>query len=1034
MKLRVFFQTLFVIFSLFFFTSNASADPAPKKDLWDDVDMQATPETKQAVAQDNKPDTKTQYANPEIQMWAISKARDMYREQPPEETFRDFRQGSVDFWVKYDPEWKTKDDSGTIVALSNGYDTLFEFSMSAEGDAIYMENSEDDAITGAKSRRNAVNFDFKDDLIHHVALITDGKLTRMHVDGRLVGQFSLGYAIPTDAQGQRDDLQLSIGSLDGRKNKFQGQVGAVRIWGIPLDANLLLKAAFMRDDELLNQAWAKSFLIAYLGNEAGHKSKPIFNIMPESFRRPEGVWMANNQKERKQKARSSFVEQFKSVDGVPLNYEYEPQAYTQILVVPRDSELARYASANPGVSSGNQASSSSSELTGYSKMAGKFMKGVAMAPAVPKTLNECANTCSSSTKCTHFNYIGNTCYLISEEIAVQSFPTNSVLYTKLRKSTQVNTATNDNTQQDEATDLESPLAVQKPRKAITDKELPVMVALSFDPNKGVANQVTAEAYEATSERNHYKSATSTINVNGVTSLSKNNVQYERTSSLGLPKKTDTNVDDVFIVANQIRNKKTVLYGYDPLFLDPFTLGDPGIKKQIFEHTKYGFNNGANRVVPLGLDLIDIQSGEGRVKTREAMSQSSIQEMLGGSVSSSFDINTPKGGGSFSANANFKTITDTSQGVEKGYTFAQSHQTRFIVLLDKSKIGLSQNFKDAVLLAARTPSPANAKKLVEDYGTHYAHAVAMGGRIIQMLEFSKEEWGQGKIYEGGLGLAVEARIGPKEVGVTAKGALGVDASSTAKFESKVSSSNDKWKFVGGSQTGKGLDGWGVTDETTTPIFLDLRVLSEVLAPPFFTDPKVFNTLRPMVYQEILAYVQRNKGPLSTANLVPKELVVGSTLILEKKSCAAEKSKTWRLENNTDDKLEGGGVWARFSLPAKEHNQSVSYKAGCIAGSHFDGPIDAALECNRVCWENTQMICDDGKWKEIYDKKPNQVFSKDLLCHSTGEIIQEHLEATKGTSPWKKEESWNAYLKALEPACKALPKGMAGRPADCRYIDK
>jgi MAC/Perforin domain/Concanavalin A-like lectin/glucanases superfamily/PAN domain len=1119
-------QRLMMTVLLIFFTSVTTAE----EDMWADLDED------NASASEQQAEAKQEYAEPPIQMWAINKPNDMFRVRPAPGTFRDFTQGSIDFWVKHNTGWDDRDESGTIVALSNGYDTVFEFSMSAEGDAIFMANAEDDVINGERSRVNAVNFDFTDGLIHHVAVVTEDNHTKMHVDGKFVGEFSIGYSIPYDAKGQKQNLQLSIGSLDGRKNKFKGEIGGLRIWGVPLEPSLLLKAAFLRDNALLNQNWAKSFLIAHLDNLNGQEVKPKLNVLGTNFNRADGIWMQPNDITRTFKKSTSFAKTFKSTEGVPLDYEYNPQTYSQFLLASRNSELGRFSGAtqvktktltqvtvnqntntnsnkrpqvktrpqssyapigftkkanttihgqklaikrvgieqcaqmcrdnseclaftfepkkfdcsitantsmvvnNPERDSyfitrnvDNQPSAdsvASSEVSGYTKMPGKFVLG-SLVKVIKSDLAQCASACSNENKCIEFSYNAGTtqCFLVSNRNKLATV-SNTNTYTKISDTAQNAIATQPadtivsesqefKSQQPIApATLKSPIAVQAPTQPITNQDLPVLVELVFDPNQPVAKQVTANVFEPAG-RNRYQSSKGLyIQVTSATRMNLTGKSYSRVSSHVQPKKTDANVDDVFIVGNQIRNKDRVLVGYDPLKLDPFTLGgsDGGLKKQIFKHSQYGFKNGANRVVPIGLDLVDIQSGEGRTKSQEASSQATLQEMLGGSVSASIDVNTPKGGGSFSANANFKSTTSSLQKKKTGFTFAQTHQTRFIVLVDKANVGLTSDFREAVINASENPTAQSAMQLVLEFGTHYSHAVAMGGRIIQMLEFTEDEWAQGQTYEGGLGVAVEARIGPKEAGGKVGAAANAEASQTQGFESKTSVSDDKWMYIGGQ--GTGLQGWSVQDDSVTPIFLDLRALSELLAPPFFNNPKVFNTLRPLVHQAIKQYVNENKGPIETEGFKPKALKLDVAKFVDKKACKFDKW-TWRAANNTDSKLEGGGVWVRFALPAKDHAQSVSFKAGCFAGSHFDGPIDAMLECNRVCWSAAQFTCNDGKWEHSFKKKPSQVFSSDLLCHSTGETSQDHLQTETGNAPW-----------VFPPnMCEMLPPEVPGRPKNC-----
>ncbi len=278
--------------------------------------------------------------DPGIQMWNIREAKDRWR-QPPisREVFTDFRQGAIDFWVQYDPTWVAEETHGTLVAYSNGYETVFEVGMAAGGDGIVMSNGKRDDYGQVTEQSNIVPADFTDGLIHHVALVTEGDSTDVFVDGQQRGVASVGYALAEDASGPKTNLQLSIGSLDGRRRVFQGKVGGVRIWGAPLPGEALFRAAFLRDSELAAVPWADSFLVAQLENVAGRTSKPALRFLPPLYL-PAGIWMVPTEAERKQTKPGATLKD--------IDWTFQPQRYVQLVVAAPDSELARFAGAGGG--------------------------------------------------------------------------------------------------------------------------------------------------------------------------------------------------------------------------------------------------------------------------------------------------------------------------------------------------------------------------------------------------------------------------------------------------------------------------------------------------------------------------------------------------------------------------------------------------------------------------------------------------------------------------------------------------------------
>ena len=84
-----------------------------------------------------------------------------------------------------------------------------------------------------------VPFDFSDGRMHHLALIDYGKQTEVLVNNDLVAVLPMTIQnLPADA--------LFIGSSDGENNPFQGALGAVRLWGVPLAQDTVIDWA-LRD-------------------------------------------------------------------------------------------------------------------------------------------------------------------------------------------------------------------------------------------------------------------------------------------------------------------------------------------------------------------------------------------------------------------------------------------------------------------------------------------------------------------------------------------------------------------------------------------------------------------------------------------------------------------------------------------------------------------------------------------------------------------------------------------------------------------
>lgn len=940
-------------------------------------------------------------AAPWIEVWEITGPRDLWRQPPPTPAvFEGFRQGAVDFWVKYDPQWIAEADRGTLVTYSNGYETLFEIAMAPAGDGILFSNGSGDGFGGTRERSNFVAADFTDGRFHHVSAITEGDRTQIFVDGRLAGTASVGYGNVADASGT---LQLSIGSLDGRRRLFQGQIGAVRIWAAPLPAETLLAAAFVRDQELLNIPWAQSFLIAHIDNRAGATTKPQLSFLPTLFRAA-GVWMKPSEIRRQQNSA-------KRAPDEPADWTFTPRSYVQVVMAAPDSELVTHAATAPG-SLGFAGEILSSPGGGqFRRVANAAISGHNR-KQVTGSVRDCLRQCEAETsfRCVSVDYHKgkNRCDLSDKRAAdvgglKENYPGDPYEhYERLTSEPAPDHAvspTSDNATLPmlNAPAEDSPLAVGRPSGSVAEAPTPVLVWLAVEPQGSAApERINAQLLEPIG-RNRYRSASGDeIQLTSPINMETASLRLERVDRPERPPRQDEpRIDNAYMVGNQVRNRQTTLHGWDPLALNPFDFSKPegGQKAKLFVYPPYGYELNARMAVPKGLELIDLQSGEGRRKHTEVTTESKMQRELGVMVSVGGSVDVVKGAAAFSANGSFKGRTEKLRQGTSAFTLAQATNRRFALLLDKPNIGLAMAFRNAVESAARQPSVRSALDLVNQFGTHYAHAIVMGGRITEIVELDSETWGIAQLYEGGVGGAVEARVGFADAAnAKAKFETQMSASQYESFNASVTNSKESWEYSGGAG-GASAGMWQVQDDTVAPIFLDLRPISELLAPPFFTDPAVFATLRPLVNQAIIDYVAQNAGAIEvTERFVPKRITYEKPK--EIKGCARNKTKL-RHAFNTDSKREGGGAWAYIELPKAESGKTIRLMSGCKAHSHGDGWLDAKLECNRVCWSDFVYTCQNGTWKRVGEGK---IFSHDRLCNSKGDHSQDYLYVGEGNAPW------------------------------------
>lgn len=953
--------------------------------------------------------------DPGIHLWPLQTAADRWR-QPPgtPQSFAGFRQGAIDFWVQFDPRWAAEEAHGTLVAYSNGYETVFEVGITPAGDGIVMSNGRRDDYGQVTEQSNIVSANLADGRIHHVVLVTENESTEVFVDGQSRGVASVGYAIAEDAAGPKTNLQLSIGSLDGRRRAFQGSLGGVRVWGAPLPGEALFRAAFLRDNELANLPWASAFLIAQLENLPGRSTKPALRFQPP-LHLPAGVWMAPTEAQRRQAKPGGSLQD--------IDWTFLPQSYVQLVVAAPDSELARFAggggSGAPAGRPAGPAAPAGAPPAAVAAPAGFRMlanAGVGGQPAQLLTnldLESCAEQCrgASSFTCASFDYVPaiRRCELNASTEPMRQGINGSFSFLPTGTAPAAATPV--------ATSPGPALTPPRPSEPASAAAVPVLVWLEFKPFKSASQPetLTARLYRPTGRNQYRANDGSTLQLSSAVYLTAGSETLQRFDIPDRPPRTgQPRIDDVFIVGNQVRNRRSGLHGWDPIQLNPFDFSRPegGKKADLFDYSPYGYSENARMVVPKGFELIDLQSGEGRREHKEVMTEVKLQEELGAMVSVGGGIEAVKAAGSFSANASFNTRSEKLNSGTYAFTLGQTVNQRVALVLDKANIRLTEPFRQAVTNAARNgPSVASARALVQQFGTHYANAMVLGGRIVEIVEMDSETWGVVASTGFGVGAAVEARLGLQQANASFNFAASMDKSREDAFKSTVQNSKETWYYSGG-QAGSSAGSWLVSDETMAPIYLDLRPISELLAPPFFLDPQVFDRLRPLVAEAMRQHVQQTAGRIELdQKFVPKN-VARYVPPTPKKDCAANPRQYRGFLNTDDGNDNGGGVWVQFGLPATPHGGSHTWEAGCWAREHFE--LGFVVECNRMCWSSAVFLCNDGTW----EKKSGEI-SSDVLCHSSGNTEQE----AKGMLKGRGNPSW------LSDPCEVLPPGTPGRAAIC-----
>jgi hypothetical protein len=204
-------------------------------------------------------------------------------------------------------------------------------------------------------------------------------------------------------------------------------------------------------------------------------------------------------------------------------------------------------------------------------------------------------------------------------------------------------------------------------------------------------------------------------------------------------------------------------------------------------------------------------------------------------------------------------THSEQLMQQKVRFAQSDYLRadWAVVLDKSNVQKSSNFASEVEVLRQS---RDFDYFVREFGTHYPYATTFGGRGQRQASISETQLM--KLAESGVDVAMGTSVGlsiPTEAGnVGGSGAVdgGNASDSRNKLSSLLGAENIRSECIPGSGCVDGRPGSGAI-----PVQWDLRPLSDLLAPPFYTDEETVVTLRDGVIDAIrkrLAVVTTRTG--------------------------------------------------------------------------------------------------------------------------------------------------------------------------------
>ena len=290
----------------------------------------------------------------------------------------------------------------------------------------------------------------------------------------------------------------------------------------------------------------------------------------------------------------------------------------------------------------------------------------------------------------------------------------------------------------------------------------------------------------------------------------------------------------------------------------FTMPD----NKSFGYRKVGFANWHNAAIPFGWTYVStlFQNGEDHGQTWENGQDVADADSLKIGVGASLNV--------FGVSASTHVSVGVQHKVQKMYdsklTFAKAEylSTQFALVLHKFYAApfLDQSFVDRVIFIQSLKESARAQeydRFVSDFGTHYANAITFGSkgeRVLQMTQKQVVDMHEKQVD-------VSAGLTAGYMGNGASVDVDSSKSNMEKLTNNTSREDRQWFCYSGGACNDGIP----SGDAVLPVQLDLRPISDLLAPPFFADDEIITTMRDGISQAIAraAFVERNNLSVPTA---------------------------------------------------------------------------------------------------------------------------------------------------------------------------
>ena len=191
------------------------------------------------------------------------------------------------------------------------------------------------------------------------------------------------------------------------------------------------------------------------------------------------------------------------------------------------------------------------------------------------------------------------------------------------------------------------------------------------------------------------------------------------------------------------------------------------------------------------------------------------------------------------NVGIQSAIDTMYDKQTSFAKGEYLSTQFALVLHKWYATLDRMFIDRVLTMRRISETQRNEereydRFVADFGTHYANAITFGEKGERVVSMSQKQ--VVAMHQSGTDVSVGLSAGylGNSVGVDVDKA----SSNMQKITTNTSTDDRHWFCYSSGPCHDGIPSGG----STLPMLLDLRPITELLAPPFFNDDIILTTIR------------------------------------------------------------------------------------------------------------------------------------------------------------------------------------------------